>query len=93
MNQGDRSAGPGQAELDAMLKTTGELRQHFRALLEANLFGHELRTRGFDTNTELFVGLKAGRGLSTLEQVHGRTVLDFLDELWCDAAFRSSGSG
>ncbi|MGH8217106.1 MAG: plasmid mobilization protein [Steroidobacteraceae bacterium] len=36
MNQGDRSAGPGQAELTAMLTTTEALRQHFRALLEAN---------------------------------------------------------
>lgn len=36
MNQGDRSAGPGLAELDAVLKTTEGLRQHFRALLESN---------------------------------------------------------
>jgi len=36
MKHGDRSAGPGQADIDAMLKTTGELGQHFRALLEAN---------------------------------------------------------
>lgn len=36
MNQGDRSAGPGQAEVAAILKTTEALRQHFRALLEAN---------------------------------------------------------
>jgi predicted DNA binding CopG/RHH family protein len=36
MNQGDRSAGPGQAEVDAILKTTEGLRQHFRALLVAN---------------------------------------------------------
>lgn len=36
MNQGDRSAGPGQVELAAMLKTAEGLRQQFRALLEAN---------------------------------------------------------
>jgi Mobilization protein NikA len=36
MNQGDRSAGPGQADIAAMLKTSEALRQHVRALLEAN---------------------------------------------------------
>ena len=36
MNQGDRSVGPGPAEVEAMLKTTEGLRQHVRALLEAN---------------------------------------------------------
>jgi predicted DNA binding CopG/RHH family protein len=36
MNQGDRSAGPGQADIAAVLKTSEALRQHFRALLEAN---------------------------------------------------------
>ena len=36
MNQGDRSAGPGQADIATMLKTSEALRQHFRALLEAN---------------------------------------------------------
>jgi len=36
MNQGDRSAGLGRDEVAAMLKTTEGLRQHVRALLEAN---------------------------------------------------------
>lgn len=36
MNQGEPSAGPGLAELDAVLRTTEGLRQHFRALLEAH---------------------------------------------------------
>jgi hypothetical protein len=36
MNQGGRPTGPGQAELAAMLKVSGALRDHFRALLDAN---------------------------------------------------------
>jgi hypothetical protein len=36
MNQGDRPAMPGQAEVAAMLRVAGALRDHFRALLDAN---------------------------------------------------------
>jgi hypothetical protein len=36
MNQGGRPTGPGQAEVAAMLKLSGALRDHFRTLLDAN---------------------------------------------------------
>jgi hypothetical protein len=36
MNQGDRPARPGPAEVAAMLKVSEALRDHFRALLDAN---------------------------------------------------------
>lgn len=36
MNQGGQPAMPGQGEVAAMLKVSGALRDHFRALLDAN---------------------------------------------------------
>ena len=36
MNQGGQPAMPGQAEVAAMLKVSGALRDHFRAMLDAN---------------------------------------------------------
>jgi hypothetical protein len=36
MNQSDRPASPGRAEVTAMLKLSESLRDHFRGLLEAN---------------------------------------------------------
>jgi len=36
MNQGERPVMPGQPEVAAMLRVSGTLRDHFRALLEAN---------------------------------------------------------
>jgi hypothetical protein len=39
------------------------------------------RTGGFFTYTALFGGLKSGLDLSSMEQVHGRIVLDYLKEL------------
>lgn len=45
------------------------------------VFGHELRTGGFFERTELFGNLKDGLNTSYLNEIHGRLVLDFLNEL------------
>jgi hypothetical protein len=49
MNQGDRPATPGRAEVAAMLKLCESLRDHFRGLLDANdrswRTGHHATTR------------------------------------------------
>ncbi len=36
MNESDRASGPGRAEVVAMLKVSESLRDHFKALLDAN---------------------------------------------------------
>lgn len=43
--------------------------------------GHELRTGGYITHTELFGELEDGLGVQDLNEVHGRFVLDFLNQL------------
>jgi hypothetical protein len=50
--------------------------------LGVELFGHELRTGGYFSRTELFDGLKDGLNTDHMYEVHGRLVLDFLDQLW-----------
>jgi predicted DNA binding CopG/RHH family protein len=49
MNQGDRPATPGRAEVAAMLKLSESLRDHFKGLLDANdrswRTGHDTTTR------------------------------------------------
>jgi hypothetical protein len=46
------------------------------------LIGHELRTGGFVSRTELFGDLEDGLGTEHLYEVHGRLVLDFLNRRW-----------
>jgi len=46
------------------------------------VYGHELRTGGFFSRTELFGDLKEGLDAQHLYEVHGRLVLDFLNQLW-----------
>ena len=36
LNQSERASGPGRAEVGAMLKVSESLRDHFKALLDAN---------------------------------------------------------
>jgi Solitary outer membrane autotransporter beta-barrel domain len=50
--------------------------------LGVELFGHELRTGGFFSRTDLYDGLREGLNTDYLYQAHGRLVLDFLDQLW-----------
>jgi hypothetical protein len=50
--------------------------------LGRELFGHELRTGGFFSYSALSGGLETGLGTGHLNEVHGRVVLDFLNELW-----------
>ena len=49
MNQSDRPAGPGRADVAAMLKVSESLRDHFNGLLDANdrswSTGHDTTTR------------------------------------------------
>lgn len=46
------------------------------------LFGHELRTGGYYRWTGLYGGLSSGLHESNLNEIHGRVVLDFLNQLW-----------
>jgi hypothetical protein len=50
--------------------------------LDVELFGHELRTGGYFSRTDLFGDLQDGLNTSYVYEVHGRLVLDFLGELW-----------
>jgi hypothetical protein len=45
-------------------------------------FGHELRTGGYIKSTNLFGGLKRGLNTDHLNEIHGRLVLDYLNQLW-----------
>jgi hypothetical protein len=50
--------------------------------LGVELFGHELRTGGFYSRTQLYDGLREGLNTDYINEAHGRIVLDFLDQLW-----------
>ena len=50
--------------------------------LRHDLFGHELRTGGYYRHTLLFGGLESGLDMSQMNELHGRIVLDFLNQLW-----------
>lgn len=50
--------------------------------LARELFGHELRTGGFFSRTELFDDVKEGLGSDHLYEAHARLVLDFLNQFW-----------
>jgi hypothetical protein len=50
--------------------------------LGKQLFGHELRTGGYFSRTDLYGDIKAGLNTDYLNEVHGRLVLDFLKQLW-----------
>jgi hypothetical protein len=50
--------------------------------LGKQLFGHELRTGGYLSWTQLFGDIKGGLNTEHLNEVHTRLVLDFLNQLW-----------
>jgi hypothetical protein len=50
--------------------------------LGRELWGHELRTRGFFSRTEFYDGIQSGLNADHQYELHGRLVLDFLGELW-----------
>jgi hypothetical protein len=46
------------------------------------VLGHELRTGGFLSRTELYDDLKIGLNASHIYEIHGRVVLDCLNQVW-----------
>jgi len=50
--------------------------------LGIELYNHELRGGGYVSRTDLFGDLKTGLDVQHLNEVHGRIVLDFLNQLW-----------
>jgi hypothetical protein len=50
--------------------------------LGVELYGHELRTGGYISRTELFGDLQQGLDVQHLNELHTRIVLDFLNQLW-----------
>lgn len=50
--------------------------------LGVELFGHELRTGGYISRTDLLGDLQQGLDVQHLDELHGRLVLDFLNQLW-----------
>jgi len=50
--------------------------------LGKDLWGHELRTGGYFCRTEMYGDLKSGLNLDHLYELHGRIVLDYLNQLW-----------
>lgn len=50
--------------------------------LGVELYGHELRSGGYLSRTDLFGDLKTGLDVQHENELHGRIVLDFLNQLW-----------
>jgi len=50
--------------------------------LGIEIFGHELRSGGYLTRTELLGDLRSGLEVQHINEIHGRLVLDFLQQLW-----------
>ena len=50
--------------------------------LGKDLWGHELRTGGYFSRTEFYNDIKTGLNLDHLYEIHGRIVLDYLNQLW-----------
>jgi hypothetical protein len=46
------------------------------------VFGHELRTGGYLSRTDLYGGLREGLQVEHINELHARLVLDFLGQLW-----------
>jgi len=46
------------------------------------VLGHELRTGGYLSRTELYGGLRNGLDVKYINEVHARLVLDFLSQRW-----------
>ena len=50
--------------------------------LGVEIYGHELRSGGYLSRTDLLGDLKEGLGVQHLNEIHARLVLDFLNQLW-----------
>ena len=50
--------------------------------LGIELYGHELRSGGYLSRTELFGDLRSGLEVHHINEIHGRLVLDFLKQYW-----------
>ncbi len=50
--------------------------------LGLELAGHELRSGGYVSRTEMFGDLRSGLGVQHMNELHGRLVMDFLNQLW-----------
>jgi hypothetical protein len=50
--------------------------------LGVQLHGHELRTGGYFSRTELYGDLKDGLGVQHINEAHARLVADFLNQFW-----------
>jgi len=50
--------------------------------LGIELDGHELRSGGYFSHTELSGDLKKGLNVDSMNELHGRLVLDVLDQVW-----------
>lgn len=50
--------------------------------LGVELYDHELRSGGYLSRTDLLGDLKTGLGVQHVNELHGRIVLDFLNQLW-----------
>jgi hypothetical protein len=50
--------------------------------LGVQFYGHELRSGGYYRWTGFYGGLRDGLRESNLSEIHGRVVLDFLNQLW-----------
>jgi hypothetical protein len=50
--------------------------------LGIEIYGHELRSGGYLSRTDLLGDLKTGLDVEHLNELHGRLVLDFLNQLW-----------
>jgi hypothetical protein len=50
--------------------------------LSLQVHGHELRTGGYLSRTELFGDLKSGLDVEHISEIHTRLVMDYLNQLW-----------
>jgi hypothetical protein len=50
--------------------------------LGIEVYGHELRSGGYLSRTDMFGDLQEGLGVEHVNEVHARLVLDFLNQLW-----------
>ena len=50
--------------------------------LGIEVYGHEVRTGGYFSRTELYGDLKSGLDVQHVDELHARVVLDFLHQVW-----------
>jgi len=62
--------------------TTWENKLDIDTPLGVECYGHELRTGGFFSRTQLYGDIQDGLQTDYINEVHGRIVLDFLNQLW-----------